>query len=158
MLCSNLSHVLNSSLLFNLTVSYTCTRGLVSVSCSCSIPSRIVIIVVESLEALWNKSVSLKTAFKIFFIAPHWCNSLFPFVFSSSEYNLIIVPGVRGHSWVPSGLFTNKMEGRGCRCLKWTSLCIVPKYVKSFKLDMLTCPFKYSKCKMQCVNNRHCDI
>lgn len=59
----------------------------------------------------------------------HW-QSLF--AFSSSKYNLIIVSGVRGHSWVPWRLFISKMEEKGCRCLKWTSLSFVPKFRKFF--------------------------
>lgn len=43
-------------------------------------------------------------------IAQHIGSSLF--AFSSSKYNLIIVSGVRGHSWVPWGLFIGKMEGK----------------------------------------------
>lgn len=35
------------------------------------------------------------------------------YVVNISKYNLIIALGVKGHSWVPLGLFFSKMEGRG---------------------------------------------
>lgn len=47
-----------------------------------------------------------------------WCAFLFYihsfYVVNSSKFNLIIASRVKGHSWVPLGLFISKMEERGC--------------------------------------------